>query len=160
MSSGPITPGSEVQVSVAVEDISEPISGAQPSSSAEFNSGVTQTPSRSSSSSDSSGEWLALVDVAGLRRVLMNLASNALKYTPRGKITLTLEHLAMPSKSSSDTLGSQIGGNKSSNHRLVQFTMEDTGIGMSEGFQQNMFTPFSQENTFSESYLLITSVTC
>ena len=174
MSSGPITPGSEVEVSVEIEDLTDPLVFASaPSPSTPSSRG-------SSRSEPEHGDWWAMVDVAGLRRVLMNLASNALKYTPRGKITLTLEQLPLPpsipsaaassssASSSSDdlhrptvvpgtvltaALGKDNWGvdDSSRSKRLVQFTMKDTGIGMSREFQQYMFTPFSQENMFSES---------
>ena len=72
------------------------------------------------------------------RRVLLNLASNALKYTPKGSIALSLRELAM-----------QPMDRSSERQRLIEFSMKDTGIGMSTEYKNNIFTPFSQENTFS-----------
>ncbi|KAF7337763.1 hypothetical protein MSAN_02250100 [Mycena sanguinolenta] len=82
--------------------------------------------------------WGAMIDVGGLRRVLLNLASNALKYTPKGSITLSLRELAM------QTMDKSAEG-----QRLIEFSMKDTGIGMSSEYKSNIFTPFSQENTFN-----------
>ncbi|KAJ6520433.1 hypothetical protein C8R45DRAFT_955109 [Mycena sanguinolenta] len=82
--------------------------------------------------------WGAMIDVGGLRRVLLNLASNALKYTPKGSITLSLRELAM-----------QPMDRSSERQRLIEFSMKDTGIGMSREYKNDIFTPFSQENTFN-----------
>lgn len=159
MASGPITPGSQVDVSVAVEDLSDSAS-SYTTAPASPTSGSTSSRS-SSQSEDEYGDWWASVDAGGLRRVLMNLASNALKYTPRGKITLALEQLPLPSSAlgSSSSLSEDVthmrrivaGGGKK---RLVQFTMTDTGIGMSKEYQQRMFKPFSQAHKLS-AYLLV-----
>ncbi|KAF8204507.1 histidine kinase-like ATPase [Mycena galopus ATCC 62051] len=82
--------------------------------------------------------WGAMIDVGGLRRVLLNLASNALKYTPKGSITLSLRQLAM-----------QPVDKSSNGQRLIEFSMKDTGIGMSSEYKDDIFTPFSQESTFN-----------
>ena len=74
------------------------------------------------------GTWL--IDRLKLQKVLLNLLSNAIKYTPAGgHVRLTVASLEPPE-----------GG---FSHR---FTVEDDGIGMSEGFQEKMFEPFSQEH--------------
>ncbi|KAJ7757573.1 hypothetical protein B0H16DRAFT_1537095 [Mycena metata] len=86
---------------------------------------------------DSPTGWGALIDANGLRRVLLNFASNALKYTPKGSIVLSLRELELEPV------------DQSSNRRLVEFSMTDTGIGMSDEFKQDVFTPFSQESTFN-----------
>ncbi|CAK5265970.1 unnamed protein product [Mycena citricolor] len=70
-------------------------------------------------------------------RVLLNLASNALKYTPKGSITLSLRDLGPARDRQPD------------GHRLIKFSMKDTGIGMSEEFKKDIFTPFSQESSFN-----------
>lgn len=72
--------------------------------------------------------------------VLLNLASNSLKYTPKGSIVLSLRELTMqPRDKSSD------------GQRLIEFSVKDTGIGMSSEYKKEIFTPFSQESTFSAS---------
>ncbi|KAK7026199.1 hypothetical protein R3P38DRAFT_3316186 [Favolaschia claudopus] len=70
--------------------------------------------------------------------VLLNLASNALKYTPKGTIVLSLRELTTTPMDKA--LHDQ---------RLIEFTMRDTGIGMSNEYRERIFTPFSQENTFN-----------
>lgn len=72
-----------------------------------------------------------LGDPIRLRQVLMNLLSNAVKYTPEGgEICLRAEELSSAEK-----------------HAKYRFTVEDTGMGMTEKFQQHIFEPFSREKT-------------
>ncbi|MBQ9538593.1 MAG: response regulator [Treponema sp.] len=69
------------------------------------------------------------VDKVRLNQIVLNLISNAYKYTPKGgSITLTLASRRMDEKEC-----------------LVDITVADTGIGMGEDFQKKMFTPFSQD---------------
>lgn len=65
-----------------------------------------------------------------LRQIIMNIAGNAVKYTPTGgKIRFSCNEIL------SD-------GEKS----MLKFTCEDTGVGMSAEFQAHMFEPFEQED--------------
>ncbi|KAJ7147977.1 hypothetical protein C8R46DRAFT_1128693 [Mycena filopes] len=86
---------------------------------------------------DSPTGWGTLIDANGLRRVLLNFASNALKYTPKGSIALSLRELELEPV------------DEPSQGRLVEFSMTDTGIGMSSEYKDDIFTPFSQESTFN-----------
>ena len=65
-----------------------------------------------------------LSDATRLRQILINLLSNAIKFTERGRVRLTVSY--MPER--------------------TQLTMAviDTGIGMSEDEQQQLFQPFTQ----------------
>ena len=70
-------------------------------------------------------------DPLRLRQVLMNLLSNAVKFTPAGGwIRLRVRELLRQ------------GG-----FSTLEFTVEDNGQGMSEGFQKRLFQPFEQEET-------------
>ena len=69
-------------------------------------------------------------DALRLRQVLVNLVSNGVKFTERGSVTLRVDHLA------SDATG--VG---------LRFTVRDTGIGISEADQQQLFTAFTQADT-------------
>jgi PAS domain S-box-containing protein len=67
-----------------------------------------------------------------LNQVLLNLVGNALKFTQTGKVLLKIEHLSETS-----------AGHK------IKFSVEDTGIGMSEEHLANIFSEYGQasENT-------------
>ncbi len=74
-------------------------------------------------------------DVVGcptlLRRVLMNIITNAVKYNrPGGKVDVTVNEAPAEEAGSAS----------------YEFICRDTGIGMSEAFQKEAFTPFAQEN--------------
>ena len=66
-------------------------------------------------------------DGTRLRQVLLNILSNAVKFTRRGEVMVNVE--AAPSAHSDYEL---------------HFAISDTGIGMSEAEQQKLFKPFSQ----------------
>lgn len=68
--------------------------------------------------------WV-MVDAQHLRQVLSNLVSNAIKYTDQGYVTLSL---------SIDPRAP----------RLLIFTIEDSGIGISQTDQKNLFSLYSQ----------------
>lgn len=73
-----------------------------------------------------------LGDPIRIQQVLINFCSNAIKFTQKGHILL------------------QVNGECSSvgnNRWKINFLVEDTGIGMSEQNQKNLFTPFSQLDT-------------
>ena len=70
-----------------------------------------------------------LADPVRLRRVLINLISNGVKYTP--------EHGCVQVKV---TQGNSFAEGKAS----YSFVVKDNGIGMSEEFQKKLFEPFSR----------------
>ena len=66
-----------------------------------------------------------------LRQVLINILGNAVKFTPEGgKVDLTVERTAQFNKQST-----------------LQFTISDTGIGMSKEYLPKLFDTFSQEDS-------------
>jgi signal transduction histidine kinase/PAS domain-containing protein len=71
----------------------------------------------------------ALIDKVRFNQITMNLLSNSVKYTPDGGSITYI--------SKTEFL--------SDNMIKVNFTISDTGIGMSEEFQKKMFDPFTQE---------------
>ncbi len=80
---------------------------------------------------DDSGVEVSAIwaDKVRLNQIVLNLVSNAYKYTPKGgSIKFTLASRRMDEKEC-----------------LVDITVADTGIGMGEDFQKKMFTPFSQD---------------
>lgn len=68
-----------------------------------------------------------LGDEIRIRQCVMNLLTNAVKYTENGGVTFT------------------VGCSKvSENHILLSFTVEDTGIGMKEKDMENLFSPYKR----------------
>ncbi|KAM0083808.1 hypothetical protein ACKRZS_004014 [Fusarium odoratissimum] len=86
---------------------------------------------------DAHCDWLYRFHVGAVRRVVMNIVGNALKYTPEGVITISLKQRVASVKSRRP-------------EQVVCFTVKDTGKGISEDFlQRGIFKPFSQENDLS-----------
>jgi signal transduction histidine kinase/CheY-like chemotaxis protein len=74
-------------------------------------------------------------DAARLGQVIINLVSNAVKFTSRGSVVVTVRRLP------------------SSEGVRVRVEVRDTGIGISEQARSRLFQPFSQaDNTTSRKY--------
>lgn len=77
--------------------------------------------------------WAVRSQPGALRRIVMNLLGNALKYTDTGFVAIKLDQ-------SGNTL----------QHMNLSLTVEDSGRGMSPDFQKTkLFSPFSQEDPFA-----------
>ncbi len=73
---------------------------------------------------------ILLGDPYRLNQVLLNLISNAIKFTHKGSVEISCKVLAdFPQK------------------QIVELTVTDTGIGMDESFARNLFDKFSQEDS-------------
>ncbi len=71
-------------------------------------------------------------DAVRIQEVLLNLMSNAVKYTPEGKwISFTAEKL-------NETIGE---------YHSYHFIVQDGGIGMNQDFLEKVFEPFAREQT-------------
>lgn len=64
-----------------------------------------------------------------LNQVLLNIISNAVKFTEKGGVDIKLEVI-----------------NDARHSQTVQISVKDTGIGMDEKFRKNLFEKFSQED--------------
>ncbi|WGV25503.1 sensor histidine kinase [Halotia branconii] len=73
-------------------------------------------------------------DQTRVQQVLLNLLSNAAKFTTNGKVTLTV-------KSEKDNFL------EDAPFGMISFNVSDTGIGMSPTQQQQLFQPFTQGDT-------------
>lgn len=71
-------------------------------------------------------------DETRLRQVLINLLGNAIKFTDKGSIVLSVTLLTENEK-----------------EQLLRFEVKDTGVGMSEEFISKIFDKFSQEHNAS-----------
>jgi len=69
-------------------------------------------------------------DPTRLRQVLLNLAGNAIKFTPAGAVTIRVQRLSLADAAPE-----------------LQFTIADTGIGIAMNVQQSIFNPFMQADS-------------
>jgi signal transduction histidine kinase len=81
-----------------------------------------------------------------LRRLIMNLLGNALKYTSHGYVRIKLETSEIDDLQPLKTSGS----GESVPRSMVTLTVADTGKGISADFlRSKLFMPFAQENSLS-----------
>lgn len=74
--------------------------------------------------------WLVNCDAGGIRRVLMNLIGNSLKFTTSGFVHVSLREVQT-----------------THSHVVVELSVTDTGRGISRSFlEEQLFHPFTQEN--------------
>ncbi|MDX9787546.1 MAG: response regulator [Desulfobacterales bacterium] len=69
-------------------------------------------------------------DPLRLNQILVNLANNAIKFTERGEIVISIELVSLTGKTA-----------------VIKFAVSDTGIGMTKEHMAQLFTPFSQADT-------------
>ncbi|EME44857.1 hypothetical protein DOTSEDRAFT_70797 [Dothistroma septosporum NZE10] len=83
--------------------------------------------------------WHVEIQPGGWTRIIMNLLTNALKYTTKGQIRVTLQ---------AEDFEEDDDGTKM---RRVRLSVEDTGKGMSEDFvRHGAWLPFKQEDPHSK----------
>ncbi len=78
---------------------------------------------------DLSSEILIYVDQLRIEQMLINALSNAVKFTPAGGNVEFIRHIT----------------NMTDKEFSINYTISDTGIGMSQEFIKNIFKPFAQE---------------
>ena len=70
-----------------------------------------------------------MVDDHRLRQVIMNFVSNAVKFTDSGRVELAVTTTQIESSQAT-----------------IEFSVQDSGIGIDEQQQKNIFAPFAQED--------------
>lgn len=87
-------------------------------------------------SSQPHGQERYLGDRSRIAQILLNILSNAVKFTPEhGSVELKIWEREQRSR----------------NHACLCFEISDTGPGISQVFQKRIFTPFAQEHSYSGS---------
>lgn len=76
-------------------------------------------------------------DMTKMRQVLLNLLSNAAKFTEKGHITLTVSRQIT-------ALGHKNEASRSQSPEWIVFEVNDTGIGMTSEQLKHVFEPFTQ----------------
>ncbi|CEJ62721.1 hypothetical protein PMG11_11212 [Penicillium brasilianum] len=90
-------------------------------------------------------DWIYHAPPGAVRRIIMNLFSNALKYTPAGRVCLRLEAEEKPEASTKRPVHRE-----RAKERNVILTVSDTGKGISEEFLRGkLFMPFAQEDSLA-----------
>ncbi|KAJ5970600.1 CheY-like superfamily [Penicillium vulpinum] len=85
-------------------------------------------------------DWVYRTQPGALRRIIMNVFGNAMKYTESGRVTLSLA-------ASSQSEGRS---RRQGLEDLVTLTVTDTGKGISEEFLRGkLYTPFAQEDALA-----------
>lgn len=70
---------------------------------------------------------IAVTDPTRLRQICSNLMSNAIKFTHQGRVTISTQLFI-----------------KDNNHATLTITVNDTGVGITESQQTQLFSPFNQ----------------
>ncbi len=84
--------------------------------------------------------FVVVGDPKRLRQVIMNLMSNALKFTHKGTVTIKITKECQHIETKENKVG-------------LRFEITDTGIGMSQDIADTLFTPFTQaDNSTSRKY--------
>jgi CheY-like chemotaxis protein/HPt (histidine-containing phosphotransfer) domain-containing protein len=81
-------------------------------------------------------------DPARLRQVLINLVSNAIKFTDQGEVVLKVASITALEDGSADEHDAV----------MVRFEVRDTGVGISPEGQARLFQPFSQVHDPARGY--------
>lgn len=87
------------------------------------------------------GDWVFVLEPGALRRIVMNVFGNALKYTKEGSVSIRIEI---------QKDGKGPGNPTIDGCDVLLLTVSDTGKGISsEYLRSDLFTPFSQEDSLS-----------
>lgn len=90
---------------------------------------------------DKSLPKLVVADDKRLRQVLVNLMSNAVKFTTKGSVSLRVFPVDNPESNIDNT---ESKSNNNSKQIRLKFTVTDTGIGMTPEQLETVFLPFEQ----------------
>ncbi|RJE21353.1 hypothetical protein PHISCL_06310 [Aspergillus sclerotialis] len=84
-------------------------------------------------------DWVYNTQPGALRRIIMNVFGNSMKYTDAGCVSIHLDKAECASRIQRER-----------NEELIMITVSDTGRGMSEEFLcGRLWTPFAQEDSLS-----------
>lgn len=85
-------------------------------------------------------DWVYRTQPGALRRIIMNIFGNAMKYTEEGRVSLSLEAVSH----------SEGRSRRQGLEDMVTLTVSDTGRGISEEFLRGkLYTPFAQEDSLA-----------
>lgn len=92
-------------------------------------------------------DWVYKTQPGALRRIIMNIFGNAVKYTENGRVSIKLEVSERQETSDDQSSSSSRQG---PGEELMMLTVSDTGKGISQEFLRNrLYTPFAQEDSLT-----------
>ena len=92
-------------------------------------------------------EGLIVNDSARVQQVLLNLVSNAFKFTDHGSITINVSSRPVMKESIPQYLLSAPSDCDKLGCRMIQYDVVDTGVGMEQEKVRRLFKPYSQVHT-------------
>ncbi|KAJ9655872.1 hypothetical protein H2201_008710 [Coniosporium apollinis] len=91
--------------------------------------------------------WVFMTEPGALRRIMMNIIGNAVKYSPKGVVIVSLDVWDAKELETQDEARPELGDENGTEEKIVVFIVKDTGKGMSKDFLENrLFLPFHQED--------------
>jgi CheY-like chemotaxis protein len=92
-------------------------------------------------------------DPTRVNQILVNLGSNAVKFTENGSVTIRVETMELPDEPTARKAASATGKTETSASGWLRFSVTDTGIGIAPERLPHMFESFTQEsNTITRRY--------
>ncbi len=79
-------------------------------------------------------------DTGRVRQILVNLVSNALKFTEKGDVSVTIEEVP------ANEVNSKLSPNLATTQCYYKFSISDTGTGIATDKLDSIFDPFNQED--------------
>lgn len=92
-------------------------------------------------------------DEVRIRQIIVNILNNAIKYTQKGSVTLTVEMSDMKLSDMPDHSNDSKSENITDKNTIITFRIADTGIGIKKENISHLFDSFSRFNEEKNKYI-------